>query len=782
MTTRCPSREELALIGSDAYGGSCPSEIADHLECCPECRDLLRRCAEGGGGSLPPPSAKLPAGGKFPHIDGFAIERELGRGSMGVVYLASRNMPKRQVALKLLPGGRRASARERKQWLREAQAAASLRHPGIVTLHEAREADDWFLLVLEYISGGTLADRLNAPFPPAIAARLVETVASAVHYIHVQGQLHLDLKPSNILLDGDAGGAWDAIIPKVSDFGIARQMEPSATDTGSIGPGGTPSYMAPEQITRPRKEMTARADIHGLGAILYHLLTGRPPYQGATVLETVDLVKRQEPVPPRRLNPRIPRDLEIICLKCLHKDPLRRYPSSASLAIDLRSWLDGRPISARPVSMAEKTWRSCRRRPVIAALAAMLVLTISVSFVTVFRLWRQAEADYQMSAEMVGELTDVVAGGDQHQPRTMTPDLVFRLLKKHRKRLLILTARRPDDLLLASRLARVEFGLSVNLVRDRRDEEARVILLGALRRIENILRRHPLEDDLRGDERECLVHLHEASERLGKSEEVIFYLRRLLQWSEENMRRAPRAEALAELITMRRHLAWSLLSRGDCEQADSLLAANQRALDHPPAGCEGHYLPLERLLSHIDSSEMHPVAAPAASRDLRNGKSSALCALSRLASPTDASQSPGDWAALAAEVLRSDDPDPHAAARMEAMDALEVGGDLSYRAARLRKSGNVEEARLVAERMLALGNYFVESHPDQPASHLALSDAYAQMYKNAYRVDDYRAIEGNMKLAYDAARRAASLDPESERARVAVDDLRRKLVELTPKG
>ena len=149
-----------------------------------------------------------------------------------------------------------------------------------------------------------------------------------MHHIHLCGQLHLDLKPSNILLDGHAGAGWEAMTPKVSDFGIARSAEPGATETGGLGAGGTPSYMAPEQITKPRKDMTARADIHGLGAILYHMLTGRPPYQGATVLETIDLVQRQEPIPPRRLNPKIPADLETICLKCLEKDPDRRYSSA----------------------------------------------------------------------------------------------------------------------------------------------------------------------------------------------------------------------------------------------------------------------------------------------------------------------------------------------------------------------------------------------------------------------------------------------------------------------
>ena len=176
--------------------------------------------------------------------------------------------------------------------------------------------------------------------------------------------------------------------------------------------------MAPEQITKPRKDMTARADIHGLGAILYHMLTGRPPYQGATVLETIDLVQRQDPIPPRRLNPKIPADLETICLKCLEKDPARRYPSAELLADDLGRWVEGRPISARPDSPVGRSWRWCRRRPVVAALMAALALTLSVGFATVIVMWRQAvaageqaEANFHMAIEGLDDLVSVDGGG-----------------------------------------------------------------------------------------------------------------------------------------------------------------------------------------------------------------------------------------------------------------------------------------------------------------------------------------------------------------------------------
>ncbi len=286
MLTCCPEPAELARLGRGADAGSCPPEWSAHIEDCPRCRDFLDRCAVRGLDSFDASrTAGTMAPGMLPSIDGFTIERELGRGAMGVVCLAHRDMPKRQVALKLLPGGRRAGSQERRQWLREAEAAAAVRHPHIVTLYEAIVTDDWFLLALEYVPGGTLGHRLTEPLLPRTAARMAEMIARAVHHIHRSGLLHLDLKPSNILLDGDGGAGWDGLVPKVTDFGIARAVDAAATDTGGALLGGTPSYMAPEQVTSPRIDMTAAADIHGMGAILYHMLTGRPPYQGATFLD-----------------------------------------------------------------------------------------------------------------------------------------------------------------------------------------------------------------------------------------------------------------------------------------------------------------------------------------------------------------------------------------------------------------------------------------------------------------------------------------------------------------
>jgi tetratricopeptide (TPR) repeat protein len=781
MITCCPGPVELARIGRGTADGSCPPEFATHIEECPRCREFLERCAVGGLETWNASQAgglRGPAG--LPRIDGFTIERELGRGAMGVVYLARRDAPRRLVALKLWPGGRRASDRERRQWLREAEAAAVVRHPNIVTLYEAGVTDDWFLLALEYVPAGTLADRLTEPLAPRTAASLAETIARAVQHIHRSGLLHLDLKPSNILLDGDAAAGWGGLVPKVSDFGIAREIDSAATDTGGAGPGGTPSYMAPEQITRPRGDMTAQADIHGLGAILYHMLTGRPPYQGATVLETIDQVRRLEPVPPHRFSAAIPRDLETICLKCLNKDPGRRYASAEALADDLGRWLDGRPISARPVSAAEKSWRWCRRRPVIAALAVALLLTLSAGFVAVIALWRRAEANFRMSAEMVGDLVDLVAGGEENLPRIMTFDHLIPILEQQRKRLIVLAANRPGDLLIARRLVRIEYRLSVNLIRTKRHEEARIVLLESLGRIEELIRRHPSETALLLDLRSCLGGLSGACERLGKTEESIQYRRRDIQSYEEEIRRSPMATCLARLIQSRRNLALLLYSQGDLAEAGSLVDGSRRLLENLPDGCEGPTLPVQRLLCRIDCLALLPDAAAETSPEAGDVESRSVSPLSYLASPTDASQPPEDWARIAARAIRCDDPDRRAASYREAEDALTVIDRLTGIASRMRRLDDAEGAKRIAERMLALANHVVAAHPRQPASYLALSYAYAQIYKNAYLTKDGPAIEVNMRSARDAAQKALLLDLNSERAWNAVDDFQRRLADLHP--
>jgi WD40 repeat protein/tRNA A-37 threonylcarbamoyl transferase component Bud32 len=306
-------------------------------------------------------------------IPGYEVLGELGRGGMGVVYKARQAKLNRVVALKMILSGAHAGSAERQRFLTEAEAVARLQHPNIVQIHEIGEADGYPFFSLEFCPGGSLAARLNGtPLPPAEAAPLVEALARAVQAAHQAGVVHRDLKPANVLLLSDG-------TPKITDFGLAKKLDDASGQTASGAIMGTPSYMAPEQAEGKSKEIGPAADVYALGAVLYELLTGRPPFRAATPLDTVLQVISEEPVPPSRLVAKLPRDLETICLKCLHKEPRKRYASAAELADDLQRFQKGEPIRARPVGRAERAWRWCRRNPVVAGLTATAVLLAVVA-------------------------------------------------------------------------------------------------------------------------------------------------------------------------------------------------------------------------------------------------------------------------------------------------------------------------------------------------------------------------------------------------------------------
>ncbi len=343
-----------------------------------------------GHGPLPDePVADVPA-----QLGRFRVLCKLGQGGHGIVFLAFDPLLKRQVALKV-PRLEMLLTREmRQRFLREAQAAAGLDHPGIVPVYEAGETDSICYIVSAYCPSNSLAEWLQQQQEPVTlrtAAALAAHLARALAYIHSRGILHRDLKPSNVLLatqtENEEGQRHPDLpfLPKLTDFGLARSLdqENGLTRTGDLV--GTPSYMAPEQTDGRSERITSATDVHGLGAILYTLLTGRPPFIAPTMLQTLEQVRNNDPIPPRRLNRRVDRDLETICLKCLAKDPRRRYASAEALAEDLERWLDHRPIQARPSTRQERLAKWARRRPSAAAL--VLVSTLAVLAALTGSLW-----------------------------------------------------------------------------------------------------------------------------------------------------------------------------------------------------------------------------------------------------------------------------------------------------------------------------------------------------------------------------------------------------------
>jgi tetratricopeptide (TPR) repeat protein len=373
-----------AKLSGDGPGGSCPAcllalAIAEPV-----------REAEPGSSALRSQTVR--------YFGDYELLEEIARGGMGVVYRARQLSLNRPVALKMIAAGQLATPGAVQRFHTEAEAGARLDHPHIVPIYEIGQYEGQQYFSMKLIEGGTLADlspKFKGQSPKSVeaAARLIGTVARAVHYAHQRGILHRDLKPTNILLDEQGE-------PHVTDFGLAKLAEDDSSLTMSSAVLGTPVYMAPEQAAGGAKQLTTAADIYSLGAILYELLTGRPPFRAETAVETLRQVCETEPVSPQTLNSAVDRDLETICLKCLSKDPQQRYGSAELLAEDLERWRKGEPILARPVGAAEKAWRWCRRRPVVAGLMlAVLVALVAGLVVSNWFYLREKAARQQAVAD-----------------------------------------------------------------------------------------------------------------------------------------------------------------------------------------------------------------------------------------------------------------------------------------------------------------------------------------------------------------------------------------------
>ncbi|HEV3164114.1 MAG TPA: protein kinase [Isosphaeraceae bacterium] len=373
-----PSHERLDAFVRGALAQEDAAQVEDHMEACPQCADvfaqtphedpLIEQLRLAGQETAtaepewPQPAAAVSTIGPM----GYEILEVIGRGGMGVVYKARQRRLGRVVALKQIGASLDGDPRELARFQAEAEATARLWHPGIVQIHDVGWSDSVPYLAMEFVEGGNLDDRLRRnPLNPRESAELMVPIARAVHHAHEAGVIHRDLKPGNILLTAEGA-------PKVADFGLAKRLdiERGPTQTGTLL--GTPSYMAPEQAEG--KLTGPPADIYALGAILYECLTGRPPFQAATPLETLERVRTCEPITPRRLQSDVPRDLQTICLKCLEKDPRRRYATAAELADDLGRFLRGEPVFAKPVGLVGRWLKWARRNPALAGLAALSVI------------------------------------------------------------------------------------------------------------------------------------------------------------------------------------------------------------------------------------------------------------------------------------------------------------------------------------------------------------------------------------------------------------------------
>ncbi len=441
----CPSEQSL----SDFLSGQLPHDeqqcIASHVDQCRACQDALTRLgwdeetnrllrlvlasgcpeARATGGLAPAPALSLlaragaqPPAVHVPALPGYEILSQLGQGGMGVVFKARQLSLNRVVALKVVRPGALAAPAARARFRTEAEAVARLQHPHIVQIHEVGQRDGSDYFVMEYVEGGSLASRLDGtPWPAQRAATLVEKLARAVQAAHERNVVHRDLKPANVLLTTDDE-------PRIADFGLAKRLDLAENQTQTGVVVGTPSYMPPEQASEASGQIGPTADVYALGAVLYELLTGRPPFKGETPLDTLLQVRFNDPVPPSRLVPKLSRDMETICLTCLEKEPAKRYHTAQALADELTRVLSGEPIRARRVTALERGLKWARRRPAIASLMAAVALVSLVGFCGILWQWRAAaDARDQLGEALAAKsqlLTDMEAAKDEAERSART--------------------------------------------------------------------------------------------------------------------------------------------------------------------------------------------------------------------------------------------------------------------------------------------------------------------------------------------------------------------------
>jgi tetratricopeptide (TPR) repeat protein len=746
---------------------------------------------------------------EFPSISGFVIERELGRGGMGVVYQAWQVQLARRVAIKVVRAQAGFDAEDRRRWLREARAIGRVRHGNVVPLHEAGEQNGCFYLVFDLIPGGSLADRARGPLPEQQAAQLMRAVARGVVEIHRAGMVHLDIKPSNILLDGPPDGSWDQVEPRVADFGIARAGDdPGASVSGSLGVRGTPSYMAPEQVAGLRDAIGPRSDIFALGATLYSLLTGRPPFQAATVLETLDLVRACDPPSPRALVPGLSRDLETVVMTCLRKDPEHRYASAEALAEDLERWLAGYPVRARAVSSIEHATRWCRRRPAIAALLAILTLTVATSLVGLASLLRHSEAERgraeaalasalasdKARTGAVRELVDLLAT-TVDSPQMLASErfasacqVIHDLAEAERRE------RRFDRSNIMA-LGRLAWALAESLRPRGKLAEAHALLIDSLALIEG---RSAAGDDPELDEvrARALLELGLLDLEKGENEAAMVWTER----AAAVVGRLPRQTAILETLVLLHGAQLSIATRLDrlgrfAERRRLLethLAMLESGGDSGEVGLATGVLAALTRAQLLAREEATPILRAALQRfPADQPPSTGLRAMlaSWIAQEVDAypanpDRTGGPWVGL--------DPRAHARAVIQALesrcDALgldrglvpEIAHGVAVvaigRGSEQRRSGQLDDARRTAAKLAAFAKRLVERDPDEPMYHIMLGQAFEQDAKNAWKTEDFAAIEDGLRKATAEARTALRLDPRNGEARRILAGLQEKLM------
>lgn len=542
---------------------------------------------------------------RLPSIDGFELQRELGRGGMGVVYQARQLALNRTVAIKMLLSGEQAAPQERLRFQREAQAVSGLRHANIVQVHWVGEQAGRPFLCMEYVAGPTLAAITGgSPLIESVVVRIVRELAEAVQAAHDGGVIHRDLKPGNILLDrGDRldmstranPQAWEGVTPKIADFGLAkRQDDARVTRSGAIL--GTPSYMAPEQAEGKAAAIGPATDIYALGAILYELLTGRPPHLAASAAETLRRIGTEDPVSPRTLQSLVSRDLETICLRCLEREPRRRYPTARALAEDLSRFERGLPVLARPISSWQRWGKWARRHPTVAAMAGVsgIAVIAILGGWAYFTIALRTERDQARAARERESIQRSVADANFHRARAAVDEFLIRVSQEDLlqqpglqplRRELLTSAQRYHEQFLRERGGDPDLRMDIALTQGRiglihRELGQLPEALAAFERAESIYAALAKETPVPLLMQRRAANLHDVAliQRMrGQLREARTSYQRSLELDEQLLRELPKD------VESRRGMAKTLSNLG---VLDFAAGAEEAAIEHGQRGCK----------------------------------------------------------------------------------------------------------------------------------------------------------------------------------------------------
>lgn len=804
-TDPCPSMEELRLLGSSRQGTETFRRLEAHVEGCVACTDLLEMLASQGSDDSAVTSRK--AVDVLPEIPGFVIVRKLGQGGAGTVYEALQISIGRKVALKLLSQDRLPPAAMRQRWLTEARALGQIRHPHVVRLLDAAEYESQMYLVLELISGGTLKSRMTSPIPIREAVRIVESIARAVDVLHRAGIVHLDIKPANILLDTSDSEDISQVIPLLSDFGISYcsdETSPGSDRNFGGGPRGTPSYMAPEQIAADSQSIGKTTDVFALGATLYALLTGRPPFQAATTAGTLEQVRACSPISPRDLVPDLPLDLETICLVCLSREPSRRYADAVQLADDLRRWLDGHVILARSVSGLERLIRWHRRQPATAALVFAASAATTATIIGLAWLWRQSE-HHRLEAQAAvsrAERGESLSGAAVQQLLVLLPGMMnsaetgiyeksAELLKTVTK---LTAAIRQLPAVSNTHLIdvlKIQKQICEHFERVGAEDEWRALLIDADQLVEfhqDRLKSDPEVASMYVDLLYRSAYLHARHNQFGelrrdlkRAEELLLLhsespviLGSLFEWLGFQRDLAERVktthpEFSAEILETGRATIRRFLAKTSNESSRMLLASvtaldtqNQRSVDQ-----------LSKALRLFPTALTHSTVVEGV---FAGELAEELCC--RAVGQIAEGQSPTEVAVDCFEQLNRHVDTTHFRPELYSKAVVFLAQRSQVQETIARRAGNLCQSRAIVAWMFQLGEILREHHPQTASPHYLLSKAFEHKAKLAWTVSDAKAAADSLHSSLIEAILASNLAPDEDVFQQHVARMRNKYLAL----